>query len=77
MAERTNSELFTKNSLKLQTSVFTIQSDIQYDTRNIEATTASVPMLGEDIEIYKGSTAQTYDFKVKRVQTTPMKPFGE
>ena len=77
MAERANSELFTKNSLKLQTNVFTIQSGIQDITQTIEAKTASVPVLDGDSDVYKGSAIKNYDLEVLNVQVTPIKPFGE
>lgn len=77
MAERTNSELFTKSSLKLQSGSFIIQSGIQ-DTMDdtVEATTGSVSPIGET-GVYKGHTMKTYNLPVVGVEIKLSKPIGE
>ena len=78
MAERANSELFTKNSLKLQSDSFIIQSGIQDLPDIIEATTSSTPILGEDSEDeYRGSTTKTYELPVISVRISSSRPIGE
>lgn len=70
MAERTNSELFTKNSLKLQTGSFVTQSNVQDQPEYIVVTTGSVPILDKEsgVDTYRGSITKTYNLPVVKVK---------
>lgn len=77
MAERTNSELFTKNSLKLQTGSFVIQSVIQDIPDTVIAKTASVSIQDDGKDVYRGSTTKTYQLPVVNVTIASSIPIGE
>lgn len=78
MAERANSELFTKNSLKLQSGSFIIQSGIQDFPDIIEVKTSSQPILGTDNkDEYRGSTTESYDLPVVSIRISSSNPIGE
>ena len=70
MAERTNSELFTKNSLKLQTGSFVTQSNVQDQPEYIIVTTGSVPILDKEsgVDTYRGSITKTYGLPIVKVK---------